>query len=101
MNLHGRDFLKLLDYTPEEIESLKKWLDSRETYYIKQFNSNNKKFGYNLTEGGTCLPKTINNYTPKFNHPFILKKKFIFLVFIVMFLNDLLLFFQQIYLQLH
>ena len=51
--------------TPEEIESLKKWLDSRETYYIKQFNSNNKKFGYNLTEGGTCLPKTINNYTPK------------------------------------
>lgn len=51
--------------SPKEIESLKKWLDSRETYYIKQFNSNNKKFGYNLTEGGTCLPKTINNYTPK------------------------------------
>ena len=51
--------------TPEEIESLKKWLNSRETYYIKQFNSNNKKFGYNLTEGGMCLPKAINNYTSK------------------------------------
>ena len=51
--------------TPEEIESLKKWLNARETYYIKQFNSNNKKFGYNLTEGGTCLPKAINNYTSK------------------------------------
>lgn len=51
--------------TSEEIESLKKWLDSRETYYVKQFNSNNKKFGYNLTEGGTCLPKAINDYIPK------------------------------------
>ena len=51
--------------TPENINSLKKWLNSREIYYIKQFKSNDEKFGYNLTKGGDYLPKTIKDCTPK------------------------------------
>lgn len=38
--------------TEDNIKIVNDWLNSREKYYIQLFNSNNKKYGYNLTVGG-------------------------------------------------
>lgn len=50
--------------TEENRNIIISWLDEKESYYINFFNSNNDKYGYNLTEGGHTHGK-ISTKIPK------------------------------------
>ena len=56
--------------TEDNIKIVNNWLNEREKYYIQLFNSNNEKYGYNLTLGGKdSYPNfnQINNSSNKYS----------------------------------
>ncbi len=57
-NKHGEK-----EFTFEVIEECNyENVDERERYWIKQYNSTNRKYGYNIEEGG-CATKTLSQFT--------------------------------------